>query len=106
MDMIYSDNQLELFPGQKVSSYDVTLRCADRANLWAYEFCKTAKELGYDIDEGLMIGWFACAIEHSSDVRRWYGEYNPDDIYKWMNTRNIKWPLDEESRVLFTLTWV
>ena len=31
--------------------------------------------LGYsDMDEGWLIGWFANAIEHSSDVRRWRAE--------------------------------
>lgn len=42
----------------------------DDASKWAAAFCQHAKKLGHDIDEGWMIGWFANAIEHSSDVRR------------------------------------
>jgi hypothetical protein len=42
----------------------------DDASKWAAAFCQTAKKLGYgDIDEGWMTGWFANAIEHSTDVR-------------------------------------
>lgn len=41
------------------------------AQKWAREFRATAIKLGYsDMDEGWLIGWFANAIEHSSDVRR------------------------------------
>ena len=42
----------------------------DDAYLWATAFCQTAKQLGYEIDHGWMIGWFANAIEHSTDVRQ------------------------------------
>lgn len=42
----------------------------DDACLWAEAFCQHAKKKGLDIDKGWMIGWFANAIEHSSDVRR------------------------------------
>ena len=43
----------------------------DDASKWAAAFCQIAKKLGHgDIDEGWMIGWFANAIEHSSDARR------------------------------------
>lgn len=41
----------------------------DDAGKWATAFCQIAKKLGHDIDEGWMIGWFANAIEHSTDVR-------------------------------------
>jgi hypothetical protein len=42
---------------------------------WAAEFRKIAIRLGYsDMDEGWLIGWFASAIEHSGDVRRWRRE--------------------------------
>ena len=45
-------------------------RLGDDASKWAAEFRKTAIRLGYsDMDEGWLIGWFANAIEHSSDVR-------------------------------------
>ena len=31
---------------------------------WAAEFCKVARDLGHgDLDEGWVLGWFACAIE-------------------------------------------
>lgn len=43
----------------------------DNAAAWAAAFCQHAKKLGHgDIDEGWMIGWFANAIENSTDVRR------------------------------------
>ena len=42
----------------------------DDAVKWAAAFCAIATELGHNIDEGWMTGWFANAIEHSSDVRR------------------------------------
>lgn len=45
---------------------------ADNAQKWAEAFCQHAKKLGHgDIDEGWMVAWFANAVEHSSDVRRW-----------------------------------
>ncbi len=44
--------------------------CGDRANKWAAAFCQHAKKHhGLDIDEDVMLGWFANAIEHSHDVR-------------------------------------
>jgi hypothetical protein len=42
----------------------------DDAAKWAAEFCKIARDLGHDIDEGWMIGWFANAIEYSSHIRK------------------------------------
>jgi hypothetical protein len=46
-------------------------RLGDDAAKWAAEFRKTAIKLGYsDMDQGWLIGWFANAIEHSSQVRR------------------------------------
>ncbi len=45
---------------------------SDDAAKWAAAFCQIAAKLGHpNIDEGWMISWFANAIEHSSDVRRW-----------------------------------
>ena len=42
----------------------------DDASRWAAAFRQTAIRIGYsDMDEGWLIGWFANAIEHSSDVR-------------------------------------
>jgi hypothetical protein len=47
----------------------------DDASKWAAAFCQHAEKLGHHgIDEGWMIGWFAAAIEHSSNVRRWWRE--------------------------------
>lgn len=51
--------------------------CGDDAMQWAIAFCQTAKKLGIDLGadaEGWMVGWFANAIEHSHDVRRWRSE--------------------------------
>ena len=54
---------------------DLLTALGDDASRWAAAFCQHAKRLGHtDIDEGWMIGWFANAIEHSSDVRRWRGK--------------------------------
>jgi len=50
-------------------------RLGDNAQLWAQEFVRTIDKIGRDkIDEGLMISWFANAIGHSNDVRRWRQE--------------------------------
>jgi hypothetical protein len=79
-------------------------RVGDDGMKWAIEFCKTAKQLGYgDIDINWVFVWFANAIEHSNDVRRWGNETGK--IYDWMNERNLKWPLDKDSKMLFELTW-
>ena len=57
------------------SSADIMLQCGDDAAKWAKQFCKTAATLGHTgIDEGWMTAWFASAIEHSNDVRRWRRE--------------------------------
>ena len=41
----------------------------DNARKWAEAFQQIVVDKGLTIDEGLMITWFANAIEHSSDVR-------------------------------------
>lgn len=42
----------------------------DDAAKWAAAFCQHAKTSNLpDLDEGWMIGWFANAIENSTDVR-------------------------------------
>lgn len=46
----------------------------DDAQKWAAAFQQIVMDRGITIDEGLMIGWFANAIEHSSDTRRWRAE--------------------------------
>jgi hypothetical protein len=44
----------------------------DDAMTWAVAFNQHAIKLGYSsMDEGWLVGWFANAIEHSSDVRYW-----------------------------------
>lgn len=44
----------------------------DDASKWAAAFCQKCAKLGHEVpDEGWMTGWFANAIEHSGDVRRW-----------------------------------
>ena len=53
-----------------LSSSELLGVLSDDAREWARAFCQIAKKLGHDLDEGWMIGWFANAIERSSDVRR------------------------------------
>ena len=38
---------------------------------WAEAFCQHHAKHKFEIDESLMVGWFANAIEHSHDTRRW-----------------------------------
>ncbi len=51
---------------------------SDDARQWAAAFVQHAKKVearGEDpLDEGWLTTWFANAIEHSSDVRRWRSE--------------------------------
>jgi hypothetical protein len=47
-------------------------KLGDDAMAWAIAFNQHATKLGYsNMDEGWLVGWFANAIEHSSDVRYW-----------------------------------
>jgi hypothetical protein len=44
----------------------------DDAMAWAEAFCRTKRERGWsldEIDEGLMVGWFANAIERACYAR-------------------------------------
>jgi hypothetical protein len=46
--------------------------CGADASKWAEAFCRIKERQGWsaaDIDEGLMIGWFANAIEHAAQTR-------------------------------------
>lgn len=55
-------------------------RLGDNAQKWAQEFIAVMHQIGWsELDEALMTSWFANAIEHSNDVRRWKreGEKNP-----------------------------
>jgi hypothetical protein len=56
----------------ELSGPDLLAYCGVDASKWAEAFCKIKEAQGWaaaDIDEGLMIGWFANAIEHSAQVR-------------------------------------
>ena len=45
--------------------------CKDSGQMWARAFIQIIDKIGRDkIDESLMIGWFANAIESSHDFRR------------------------------------
>ena len=63
-----------------MDSADLLKAMGDDAEKWAAAFCQIAAKLGHTgIDEGWMISWFANAIEHSSDVRRWRREAAKND---------------------------
>jgi hypothetical protein len=58
-----------------MSDGDVLQALGDNGQKWAQAFMQTIGRIGRDkIDEGLMVVWFANAIEHSNDVRRWQRE--------------------------------
>ena len=51
-----------------MSEPDLLTYCGTDASKWAEAFCRIKEAQGWsaaDIDEGLMITWFASAIEHS-----------------------------------------
>lgn len=55
-----------------LSGPDLLQFCGADARKWAQAFCRIKEAQGWstaDIDEGLMIGWFANAIEHAAQVR-------------------------------------
>lgn len=94
-----------------MNDIEVLEYCGDNGKRWAEMFCRIVNKIirkehnleDFDLDEGWIAGWFANAIEHSSDVRRWGNESGR--VYEWMQERNLKWPLDPESKMLFDLTW-
>jgi hypothetical protein len=56
----------------KMTDLEMLEYCGDNAARWAEAFCRIKEKQGWgamDIDEALMIGWFANAIEHSTQVR-------------------------------------
>ena len=57
-----------------LESGDLLKALGDDAQRWAQAFMQIIVEPGKEIDEALMIAWFANAIEHSNDVRRWARE--------------------------------
>lgn len=93
------------------SDTNILKYCGDRADKWAEKFCEIVNKAvreehnleSFELDVGWITGWFANAIEYSSDVRRWGNEHGK--IYDWMNERNLTWPLSKEDRILFDLTW-
>jgi hypothetical protein len=51
---------------------DLLEALGDQGMKWAAAFCQiTKKNLDIDLDLMYVMGWFANAIEHSSDVRKW-----------------------------------
>lgn len=59
------------FDYTEMSTSDLLGTMSDDASRWAAAFCQIArKRYGLDIDEAWMVGWFANAIEHSTDVRQ------------------------------------
>ena len=46
----------------------------DSGSAWAEAFCHLVVDHRLKIDKDLMTVWFANAIEHSCDVRRWREE--------------------------------
>jgi hypothetical protein len=57
---------------KEMPSYKMIQVLGDDAAKWAAAFLEYFPNCG--VDEGTLIGWFANAIEHSSDVRRWRAE--------------------------------
>lgn len=53
----------------KMTGPEMLQACGDDAGKWAEAFCEIVISAGVPIDHGLMVGWFANAIEHSTDVR-------------------------------------
>jgi hypothetical protein len=55
----------------EMSDSDLLVYCGQDARKWAEAFCKIKEAKNYnitDIDEGLMIGWFANAIENKENI--------------------------------------
>jgi hypothetical protein len=66
------DRQMSEPDFYKMTGPEMVEYCGDNAARWAEAFCRIKEKQGWgamDIDEGLMIGWFANAIEHSTQVR-------------------------------------
>lgn len=81
------------------SNSELLSRLSDRADAWAAEFRKIAIGLGYsDMDEGWLIGWFANAIENSSQVRRWRAAPDWDKITRSVINAYTFAPNDEEEQ--------
>lgn len=56
-----------------MASHELIHACGDDAQKWAKAFMQAQAKHG-PFDEGTVLGWFANAIEHSGDVRRWKKE--------------------------------
>jgi len=71
---------------QTMSDPELLNYCGADAHKWAEAFCRIKEMQGWgatDIDEGLMIGWFANAIEHASHVRG-LAQRPATDMPKWL----------------------
>lgn len=91
-----------------MTDVEILKYCGDSGERWAEMFCKIVGEKikGHELeslDQDWITAWFANAIECSSDVRRWGKE--TDEVYDWMQERNLTWPLSKENKMLFNLTW-
>lgn len=79
MSQLLSDAELKdqwkaEHPGEE-HPWDMLQRLGDDAMEWAKEFSKTAVKLGYsEMPVDWLVVWFASAICHSEDVRRWRAE--------------------------------
>lgn len=58
-----------------MSDGDLVQALGDDAMKWSEAFCQRAQKMGIaGIERDWMVAWFASAIEHSDDVRRWRRE--------------------------------
>ncbi len=58
-----------------MASHQILETCGTDAARWATAFCQHARKLGYSpMDEAWVTGWFANAIEHSTDLRMGRGK--------------------------------
>jgi len=51
----------------KLNGVDLVHECGDQATKWAKAFCQLNPKV--NVDEDILMGWFANAIEHSHDIR-------------------------------------
>lgn len=58
-----------------MSAHQILETCGADASKWAAAFCQHARKLGYSpMDQGWVLGWFANAIEKSTDLRMGRGK--------------------------------
>lgn len=75
----------------------------DIRNNW-YQSCKIIlnAESNLIIETEWVLGWFELFDTMYIDPNT---ILDPKEIYLWMKEYNLKWPLNEEDKVLFELTW-